>query len=234
MSLLLNDPCNNFTAAPWTVAGSPSVTPSGHTGNGFSIPAGSSNSLAYAIAGGSQTDTLTVGFWINFGSAGLQPGTANGYVALCSDAGATTHLTFRPSAGFVAVYCGGTLVDNQPCAAIAANSWIYVEWQAKLSATVGTCVVKVNGTTFINKSNINTKNGGTKTVWDTVKVTGMGVYGPWVVDDIYIRNDATFGVAPMVNVWNGSAFVSAPILVWNGSAFVNALAVKTWNGSAFV
>ena len=37
-----------------------------------------------------------------------------------------------------------------------------------------------------------------------------------------------------VKVWNGTAYVTAPVKVWNGTAYVNPLAVKTWNGTSFV
>jgi hypothetical protein len=52
------------------------------------------------------------------------------------------------------------------------------------------------------------------------------------------RHSVRVGIGPAVGVsaqvWNGSAFVSAPVKVWNGTAFVDPVAVKTWNGSAFV
>ena len=37
-----------------------------------------------------------------------------------------------------------------------------------------------------------------------------------------------------VNIWDGAAFLDAPVRTWNGTAFVDAVAVKTWNGTAFV
>ena len=37
-----------------------------------------------------------------------------------------------------------------------------------------------------------------------------------------------------VKVWNGTAYIDAPVREWNGTEFIDVVAVKTWDGSAFV
>jgi hypothetical protein len=193
VTVLLNDPCDNFTAAPWTVVGSPTISASGHTGNAFQFPAGAGSNLVYSIASGLQTDTITIGFWIRFNGANVQPGAANSHVVLSSDAGATDHVGLRFSDGFVLVYNQSNINLISQALSLTINTWYYFEFQVKLSDTVGSVIVRQNNTVVASISNADTKNGGTKTVWDTVKFTSMGTYGPWLVDDIYIRNDSSYG-----------------------------------------
>ncbi len=38
----------------------------------------------------------------------------------------------------------------------------------------------------------------------------------------------------LVKVWDGAAWVDAPVKVWDGAAFVDPTSLKIWNGSAFV
>lgn len=232
MTLLVNDPCDNFTAAPWTVAGTVAVTASGHTGNGFSFASGSANFASYNLAPGDQTDTMTVGCWLKLGTLNA----TQDVLDFRSDAGVTNHCALRVGTnGIINVQrIGGAVIGtSSPVGVIAINTWYFVEAQVKLHDTLGTATVRVNGVAVAGGSG-DTKNSGTKTVFDQFRLASTGAITTWFVDDVYVRNDATFGVAPTVKAWNGSAFVSAPLKVWSGSAFVDAVAVKTWNGTAFV
>ena len=235
MALLLTDPCDNFTAAPWTVAGAPAVQPGGHTGNGFSIPLGASNNISYSIPAPSQTNLVTVGMWIRFSN---RPAAASGFLSFRSDSGATSHsFVTIVNTGSVGVSRASpaAVLGASAAGVIAVATWCYLEVTTKLSDTVGYTEIRVNGTPVVTTAaTLDTKSGGTKTVYDQVRLLG-NTDTAYIVDDIYVRNDATFPVtAPQVNVWNGSAFVDATVKVWNGSSFVDATAVKVWNGSAFV
>jgi hypothetical protein len=230
LTLILNDTCDNFAA--WTTAGSPTIAAALH-GNGFSIPSGTASKLSYNLAGGHQTDTMTVGFNVRWSV--LPAGVAATFIEWRSDTGATIHDELRvQNTGALRFFRSGTLLAQSADGIVAINTWYYIEASVKLSDTVGTVNIKVNGTSVASAGPVDTKNAGTKTVFDQFQIHGMGSTGVFLVDDVYIRNDAAFGVGVNAKAWNGSAFVDAPVKVWSGSAFVDAVAVKTWNGSAFV
>src|SRR4030095_6710791 len=82
---------DNLTFAPWaTTAGTPTIDPSGKTGNGISI--NTTTSIAYNIGAGSQTDYVTIGCWIKFSAI---PGTQAPFIRWRGDAGVTTHVTLQ-------------------------------------------------------------------------------------------------------------------------------------------
>lgn len=115
-----------------------------------------------------------------------------------SDAGATTHAHVRIlSDGSVTVYRGdaGTLLGSAPAgtipeAQITNGSWCYIEVKAVLHDTTGSIEVRRNGsaTPIINLTGIDTKNGGTKTVFDRWALHAKN--GVWRIDDFYVCNGA--------------------------------------------
>ena len=64
----------------------------------------------------------------------------------------------------------------------------YVEFMATLSATVGTVDVRVDGVSVLSLTNQNTKNGGTKTVFDRLNFHPCEVNTSY--DDLYLINGA--------------------------------------------
>ena len=230
MGLLLNDPCDSLAA--WTVIGTVTVVAGSHTGNGFQFVAGSGNEIRYSIPAPDQTDTMTVGF--NYRPA-TAFGTAWQLIEFFSDSAATLHGFAIPTAT-VFSYRRASFTLASSASGFATNTWHYVEAKVKLHDTLGTVELRVNGTPVATATNVDTKNVGTKTVFDTIGIRSAGGVGTWQVDNIYIRNDGLFGTvtAPQVGVWTGSAFVDAPVKVWNGTTFVDATAVQVWNGSSFV
>lgn len=229
MTVLLQDDCEDFAA--WAVGGSPSIVPALH-GNGFSLPTGGSNFLNYNIATGDQTDTITFGANVRFSALSASAAT---FMAWRSDAGLTSHVELRvDSAGTLRLFRGtATLLVASAAGVIVVNAWNYLEATVKLHDTTGAVTLRVNGAVVASATNIDTKAGGTKTVFDQLRIRADASHA-LIVDDIYIRSDSTFGVGVMVDVWNGAAFVDAPAKVWSGAAFADAVAIKTWNGSAFV
>jgi hypothetical protein len=191
---LLVDPCNNFTFAPWTIAGATSIA-AALNGNGFSFPASQSNTARYDIPTPSQTDTITIGFNIRFPT--LPPG-LTAFLSYRSDAGATSHDTVQvDSTGQMRIARSSpsqTLGLPSAANTILVNTWYYLEATIKLSDTAGYGQVRVNGTPVITTlTTEDTKSGGTKTVLDQIAFFGMPSSGTYLVDDIYVRNDATFG-----------------------------------------
>ena len=72
---------------------------------------------------------------------------------------------------------------------VTAGTWYYVEIQAKLHDSTGFVIVRVNGVEVINASTLDTKDGGTKTVYDRVS---MAMFDGRVnqYDDLYITTGA--------------------------------------------
>lgn len=70
--------------------------------------------------------------------------------------------------GTLSVYRGGnllnqvsgTLLGSSSAGAVTLGPWNHIEWKVKIHASTGTVFVKVNGTTVINLTGVNTKGGG--------------------------------------------------------------------------
>src|SRR5215467_13499987 len=183
---LLQEKFNNYTAAPWvTTGGAPAITASGRTGNAAQLN-NPSDGIKYTIAAGSESDTILIGF--GYKTSGL--GSENDIVVLSSDAGATDHNKLRVnSAGSLLFYRGSSGLWTSAAGVIVANTWCYIEMKVKLSDTVGTLDVHVNGTSLTSQITLDTRNNGTKTTYDTIKLDTV-----WVVnyyDDLYVTMGAT-------------------------------------------
>jgi hypothetical protein len=167
----------------WNSAGF-EFQPSPRTGNNCIRSA----SLTKQFAPGDENALVVVGF-----------GHRNGYnvngdlVQLRSDNGATVHCALARKVGnLLAIKVGGVEVAATAGAEIS-SSWTYLEIRAFLSDVSGTVdVYKNGGSTPILSYSGDTKNGGTKTVFDNVAVLGPSYQ---VMDDIYIVTGA--GAAPL-------------------------------------
>lgn len=114
-----------------------------------------------------------------------------------SDDGATPHVTVNVVGGNTFEVrrglTNGTLLGSYGWPTTPDyTSWYYVEVKAKLHDSLGYVTVKVNGQTILDLQNIDTKNGGTKTVFDYVAMSGSWVNnGRYAAsDDIYLCNGA--------------------------------------------
>ena len=144
--------------------------------------------------------TLTVGF--AFRSTALNATTYPEYGAInfASDNGATIHLSLTWSTspgGRLQIRRFDTLLaQSDPALVMYEFTWYYIEVQATLGdGTSGSVEVRVNEETWISATGIDTKNGGTKTVFDSVYFNGpANVSQLNRFDDIYITNGA--GSAP--------------------------------------
>lgn len=189
--LLFNDPCDNFTLAPWTVAGTPTVIAGGKNGNGFNMPTGSTNTITYSVPSGKQTDSLTIGFWIKFANIA----SPHDFLLLMSDSAATTHLKLSVVSSSWAVSRGdGTgLISTGVPFAITNGVWYRVELAVKMHDTTGSASLHIDGVQAGSAlTNVDTKNAGTKTVFDTIRIASRSIISAWQLDDIYLRNDITF------------------------------------------
>jgi hypothetical protein len=175
----------------WSGSGISSVITTGRTGsNGLQV--GGGTSMARLLSSAQEHATVVFGAAVNMKSA------ANiTQFVLRSDNNATTHVTIVINAldGTIRAYrgtSGGTQLGIASAVVSGADVWNSFECKVTLSDTVGVVVVKWNGVTVINLSSQDTKNAGTKTVFDAVALLGSS--GNIVVDDFYVLNGD--GAAP--------------------------------------
>lgn len=189
MALIMFDSFDDGTASDgrgkWTMSG-PVTTATARTGTLTPLHTASTHqyhttSLTHA--------TFVVGVAVLFETS---PIAAGGGISLWGDTGATQHITvtFGPS-GEIYVRrgnAGGTILLQSDPGLISTNIWYYIELKATLSDTVGTAEVKVNGASVIAGTGLDTKNAGTATVFDTVRLTGCNNNSDTRYDDFYLLN----------------------------------------------
>ncbi|MET0786107.1 MAG: hypothetical protein ABWY25_05325, partial [Paenisporosarcina sp.] len=159
-----------------------------------------------------QSDTLTLGIAV-YGATGFL---TNSIFDLRSDFAVTQHTTLMVNGdGSFNLRRGGvTNIGTTVAGTFTPDIWHYVEMQVKLHDTTGFAIVKLDGTTIINVTGVDTKNAGTKTVYDQVRIAGSP---GWLFDDFYIKIGAgeTFlGPITVETIYpNGNGNVSG----WMGS-----------------
>ena len=185
----LYEPFDNFTAAPWTLNGTASIV-AGRNGTAAQV-AGATNAADYAIPAAAQSDTLTIGFAFRRTDSTINP---RDVVSFRSDNNTTIHckLTYDPNTSLLSVQRAGNTIASFTPVTFTPNTWYYVETRVKLGDTpTGTVTVRINGSVLIDATGLDTRNGGTKTVFDTVRLAPAlsGNTGQW--DDLYL----SFGAA---------------------------------------
>lgn len=222
-STILNDPLESNTN--WTGT---STIVAGRTANCMRV-AGSAGVVTYTIASGSRSASNKIDFWFRANTIGggttrliaqLRGPTSTPYVSAVNAGGGDFRFTLGGSAGAV---IGVTTTSP------AINTWNHIELFCKPG--IGNSAVihgLLNGTDLTGATTISTASASPI---ESVALSGNGTTtATHDFDDFVLTNEASVNA----KVWNGTAFVDAPIRVFNGTAFVDAVAVKTWNGSAFV
>ena len=85
---------------------------------------------------------------------------------------------------------GAAAIASSATGVIVLNTWHYVEVQVKLHDTTGSATVRVDGTSVITIPTVDTKNGGTKTVYDTVRLSAGAAGNTNQYDDLYLTMGA--------------------------------------------
>ena len=194
MTLLMIDGFDDQLASKWN--GSLAFSSSGRNGHaGYSND--NTNGFYKQVAAADENATFIVGVAFKPITA---PSSSYAFgLGLLSDSAATTHVSVNvTSAGSVEVrrgathgtytYTGGTLLGTASVT-LSAGVWVYVELKVLLSDTVGTVDLHLDGYSALSLTGQDTKNGGTKTVFDTLQVLQYSnAYG--LVDDLYLANGA--------------------------------------------
>ena len=182
---VLSEPFKDFTTNTWTLAGVPTLVP-GRTGAAASL-ASSSAELTWTIPSGDRSEYVTVGFAWKF-SPSLA---ANSNMCeLRSDSAATRHGNlFATSTGALTYGRDTTALATSAAGAVTAGTWYYVELQVRLHDSAGSVIVKVNGVEKINSTGLDTKNAGTSTTFDQLRLANSGT-NTVLYDDLYVTTGA--------------------------------------------
>jgi hypothetical protein len=133
--------------------------------------------------------------------------------AFLSDTRATTHVTIEVtpgSSGTVKAYRGtsgaGTLLGTYTGSVVpSASTWYYLEAKVTLHDSAGTIEVKIDGVTVLSLTGQDTKNAGTKTVFDSMSWKLGNSSSQMLISDVYLCN-----TAGSVN----NNFLNAPQILW--------------------
>lgn len=166
------------------------------------------SALTKAISSG-QFPTFILGYALKFNRA-----TNVDMATFKSDNAATTHLTFRAlTTGAIEVYrgtSGGTLLGTTAAGVIPNGTYAFIEIKATLHDTTGAVDIRVNGSSVLSLSSVDTKNAGTKTIFDSFTLTGAGGGGQTLYfDDIYLCN--TSGSANNDFIGDSKVYALRPI-----------------------
>jgi len=142
-----------------------------------------------------EDDLLIIGGHFRTWSGGL--GADGGIFTLGSDAGTTMHTTLGWNTdGRLQVFRGthlsggGTSLGSSAVGLISDQTWYHVAFKVLLHDSAGTIDVELDGVNVLTLTGQDTKNGGTKTVFDTFWVRGCQTGGSAAIhfDDIYVAN----------------------------------------------
>jgi hypothetical protein len=182
----------SFTDVTEWTGGSITSVAGGRSGNMGQIT-GSGNAVL-ALGTPNESAHLTFGMAYKVNSL-----TSNRpFLQLTSDTNGTNHLTFTVlTDGSVTVQRGGTtgaVIGNSVGGLVPVSSWVYIEAKVFMDETVGSVVVRLNQAEIISVSGIDTRFGGTKTVFDSFKLMGGGTGVTANFDDLYVTvgPDCTF------------------------------------------
>lgn len=193
MSLLFIDGFDDgLTSQKWTVNNG-SVGAGGRTLNRCRF-LDNSTSGRKTVAAADEHATFIAGFAFK---AGLTPSPGNVFINLftfLSDAGATTHISIHQDANNALVVQRGawvgTTLGTTASNVITPGTYQYLEVKVVLNDVTGSVVIQNNGVNVLNLTNVDTKNGGTKTVFESFSFNTFqnGVF--FDVDDFYLCNGA--------------------------------------------
>lgn len=165
MSLLFVDSFDHYASgdflSKWTsiVSTAPTIS-SGNGRNGTNClrntTVGSGGRQSHKTVGGTS-DTLIIGFAMR--QANLPVVGQRTFLELRENS--TSHINVRlETSGLISVYRSTTLLGTSS-AGFTANTYAYFEIKAKVHNTTGTVDVKLNETSVLSLSGIDTQNGGT-------------------------------------------------------------------------
>jgi len=178
----------NFTSVTDWTGGMTSVA-GGRSGNAGQLTG--SNVAAFTLGAANESATVAVGLAHKLSSIAV----INTVLGLTSDTNATIHTTVAVNTSGALVVlrgsAGGFALYTSAAGLIAVNTWNYIELKATLHDTAGAIELRLNGTSLSGPmTGLDTKNAGTKAVYDTLRLTNSsGVTS--LFDDLYLTVGAS-------------------------------------------
>lgn len=214
MSLIYFDPFEDalsLGAGRWSAG---TIAASGRNGNRLQVAAATTSK--YTVPAADEHATMYVGFAVQ---GSVWSSVAQEIVGFYSDTNVTQHVNLTVVRGATNITSmqlrrGTTVLATSSAINLPPATWAYIELKAVLHDTTGVAEVKMNGTVIATFSG-DTKNAGTKTVFDTLRITGgVATSETLSVDDLYLLNGA--GSSPH-NDYLGDVAVEAVVPGGNGS-----------------
>lgn len=184
MSLLLAEGFDDGAYRGRTTTNSGDSTTGGRTGSALSGPAAGFGIVIWSFGASEEHATFIVGLAYRANTLA-----SHSFLFLRADSGATTHITLSTNSAGKLTVSGLGSTDN---GVIKPNRWHYIEVYVVLSDTVGEVKLRVDGKTpsgWSDLTNVDTKSGGTATVFDSVELR-CDNSGASYIDDVYICNGA--------------------------------------------
>ena len=146
------DACTDITklAGKWTAVSSATLSASGGRFNSGYI------SLSYAGACSRTFDAQQT--WIVGCARMITSPLSATDVLTFQDSGSTQILIHHDSNGAISIWRGYTQIAVSSGFSLSPDTWYYIEAKAFIASTGGYVTVKVNGTTVVSVSNVNTQN----------------------------------------------------------------------------
>lgn len=172
----------------------PTASSPARSGSWNAIANGATAFNEHQVEAGAEHATFIVGVAWN-GGVGVASAIRDPLIVLKSDAAATSHVALVIlTTGALAVYRGassaGTLLGTTAAGVMVDGSYQYVEMKATLDDSTGVVVVRVDELEVLHLTGLDTKNGGTKTVFDSFRLRLFYSGVSDGADDFYVCNGA--------------------------------------------
>lgn len=128
--------------------------------------------IALKMSGGNPGSST----WLRLYEGGAA-GTEHGRLGINSD-------------GSLTVSRAGSIASSSTTGILTTGVWYYIEWDYYCANSGGYWTVKVNGTTVISGTGLDTRNGGASGALDTLRFTVAGS-SSWDHDDFYVCTGTT-------------------------------------------
>lgn len=228
MSLIWADGFENSSlwSRAYSLADTAPTLGTGRSGNCLSLTGATSTPsiVLYNIPSADQHATIILGCAFNAVNS-FQNSNSSPFLRFLGDTGTTTHVNLyfdsTSSGANITAARDTTVLGTSSGLTFNTNQWYYLEVKVVLHDTTGSVVVKQNGTTILNLTNVDTKNAGTGSVIDAVRFRGRVTNTTTVlVDDLYLLN----GAGSVYNDFLGDITVETIRPNGNGN-------VSEWDGS---
>lgn len=135
--------------------------------------------------------TICVAFWFNLKQVAVA---TSRMVLLYEGSYATAHVYLEQQSGIIVVKRGdGTVLARVSDFIMTTGQWYHIGLRVVIHDTTGEVQVEVNGHEVVNETGIDTRNGGTSGIIDSLRFEGWSGGGQWIAEPIVF---STVGDAP--------------------------------------